>query len=207
MVCSFSFSIFTSESRMNPFSLFFFDVYVAHSTHCYLHKDGPWTTQLEANQEQIISRGKRNLFMTYNTKIPWFNGCILDKDKIEGNKLNYRDIHENRTSSIKWEWLAHPQFALINMFISVFSERAQKRGIQNRQISALKPARFHCQCKLCCPNPKRGDSEKLKSDQAVLVGKKVTKMPKSTKGRQKIGFWKFIKSYQTSKYPNHSNKG
>ena len=63
-----------------------------------------------SSNKQIISRGKRNLFMTYNTKIPWFNGCI-DKDKILQKDLNdYKDISENITSSIKQEWLTHPQF-------------------------------------------------------------------------------------------------
>ena len=75
-------SIFTVVSRMKTISLFFSDAVMENSIHCYLHNNGPSTTQFEFIQEQIISRGKRNLFMTYNAKIPWFNGCI-DNNKIE----------------------------------------------------------------------------------------------------------------------------
>ena len=63
-------SILTATSRKKPFFILSMDGNVTYSIHCYLHNNGPSTTQLVFKQGQIISRGKRNLFMTYHTKIP-----------------------------------------------------------------------------------------------------------------------------------------
>ena len=55
-------------------------------------------------------------------------------------------------------------------------------------------------------NPERGDRKNLKMIEHFW-SKKVTKIPKSLKGWQKVSFRKFEKSVQTSEYPNHSNEG
>ena len=83
--------------------------------------------------------------------------------------------------------------------------RKEREGIQSRRILALGPVRFQNQSKWCRSNPERGDRKNLKNDWEVLA-RKATKMPKSPKGQQKVRFWKFQKSDQTSKYPNQSIK-